>query len=133
MYVKSFFYILTALSIFAFSGCGSKGPKSYECSGTVTLDGQPVEGASIAFLNPKSTSSGSAMTDASGKFVFESEAGDYGVTIVKLKPKAATDDIYAESENLLPKKYAGTTDSGLTASVTKDKTKNVFSFDLKKD
>jgi hypothetical protein len=86
-----FFLCLAAVVVFA--GCGGGGSEvgATAVSGTVTLDGQPVEGANVAFA-PKGEGGRAAtgITDAEGKFTLTTlEAGDgampgsYGVTVTK--------------------------------------------------
>lgn len=50
------------------SGCGGEGSKGrgVPVSGTVTMDGAPLDGANISFLN--GTFAGFARTDAAGKY-----------------------------------------------------------------
>lgn len=61
-------------------GCGGNGnPPTENVSGTVTLDGNPVEGATVAFIPDDSANGKPAVgrTDASGKFKLTSfESGD---------------------------------------------------------
>lgn len=125
-----FIIVLSIASI----GCGSKNTvKVYDCNGTVTLDGQPLDGASIAFTNTTVSSPASAKTDTSGNFRFQSQPGEFNVTVVKLEGGATKENPYAPSKNLLPSTYANAANSGLKVTVTSDKAKNVFSFDLKKN
>ncbi len=87
-----FFVCLAALAFFVgCSGGGAADLGAVSASGTVTLDGQPVEGASVAF-SPKAPDGKAAagLTDSSGKFTLTTvEAGDgalpgsYTVTVTK--------------------------------------------------
>lgn len=80
-----------ALSV-AVVGCGS-GPKYYSVEGIVTVDGQPLEGATVTFQNDKGLAVG--MTSASGKFKLLSGGqegalgGTYKVTVKKVEVKTA--------------------------------------------
>ena len=81
------------------AGCSPKGPvipKVAAVTGTVTLDGQPLAGASVSFSHP-SGASGVAITDAKGHYELTSYHGprseargvvpqDYQVIISKLVP-----------------------------------------------
>ncbi len=61
---------LLSVSIF-FVGCGggSNGPPRASVSGKVTIDGEPVEGVEVNFLNPEFPNYGSfAKTDAEGNY-----------------------------------------------------------------
>ena len=96
------------------------------------MDGQPVDGANIAFINVKLPAPAATRTDSSGQFTFQSEPGDFDVTIVKLSGGATADNPYAPSQNQLPEKYAGAKTSGLKATVNTDSSKNVYEFKLEK-
>lgn len=59
--------VLTTIS----SGCGKKseGPPRASVAGTLTIDGKPIEGVEVHFVNPDHPQHGSfAVTDAEGKF-----------------------------------------------------------------
>ena len=127
---QSCLIFLLLISTLIFVGCGPKGPKLYECSGTVKMDGQPVEGANVSFINLDMPAPNTAVTDASGTFKLQSYDGSFDVTITKLEGNASKEDPYAPTTNLLPEKYSNLTTSGLKATVTKDPTQNVFSFEI---
>ncbi|MDA7994250.1 MAG: carboxypeptidase-like regulatory domain-containing protein, partial [Pirellulales bacterium] len=66
------FYFVVACVAAAFTGSGcSNNPANYpevaDVVGTVTLDGKPLEGASITFA-PQSGRSSSGVTDSSGRY-----------------------------------------------------------------
>jgi hypothetical protein len=78
-------------------GCSQTGPdrpKTYPVSGKVTLNGEPVEGATVAFQAAKYSASGT--TDASGTYKLTTFAagdgavpGEYKVAVTKLEGGAA--------------------------------------------
>jgi hypothetical protein len=79
------------------AGCGG-GKKLYPVEGTVTIDGEPLEGAMVIFTSGDSTSA-AGITSASGKFKLLTDgkegapAGTYKVTVTKKKtvqPTSAT-------------------------------------------
>ena len=113
-------------------GCNSGKIKTYTCTGTVTMDGQPVDNASVAFINLSHSAPASARTDAAGKFTLQSEPGDYDVSVVKFTGNATADDPYAPSTNSLPEKYANMKTSGLKVKVETNSSKNVFELKLEK-
>ncbi len=105
--------------------------KTVPVKGTLTLDGQPVEGATVAFVPARQTDLAAAgTTDAQGRFTLTTlRAGDGAVpgrykVLVVLK---ATDE-RGQVKSLLPEKYAYPQTSGLTAEVMQGA--NEFSFDL---
>lgn len=158
-----FFVCLAALGLLVgCSGGGGADVGAVSVSGTVTLDGQPVEGATVAFSPAgQGARSASGKTDGSGKFTLTSvEAGDgavpgsYAVVITKITGGAAMQDPRGqggeltpeqqkaimeaaqgktpEEKNELPEKYAKADTSGLTAEVSGDGG-NEFTFDLKSE
>jgi hypothetical protein len=82
---------LCLVAIVSFVGCsGGSGLETVPVSGVVTLDSQPVEGATVSF-SPKSEGGVAAagITDASGHFTLATTSGEgaapgaYAVTISK--------------------------------------------------
>lgn len=138
-------------------GCGGGNmPSTVAVTGTVTLDGNPVEGASVNFLSDAGSITASGKTDAGGKFTLKTVIGSqsvdgailgrHKVAVVKTEsdgqaitdPKemmskmaenpAITSDF--KVKNIVPNKYSNPTQSGLTAEVTEGGA-NDFTFDLK--
>lgn len=128
-------------------------PKTHPVTGTVLLDGAPVEGAQVAF-NPEGVDAEGAFgrTDAEGRYeltTFDSGdgavAGNYVVTIMKFdappSTEAASEEEYVPPEvsgarpsapkNLLPAQYSDRAKSGLTATVAAEG-ENTFDFNLTK-
>ena len=147
---------LASLAVVAFVGCGGpKWPPTYKSSGTVTLDGTPVERATITFYPLDGQKPANATTDANGAFELTSfNAGDgatpgsFAVAIQKfpaIEIEAVpggvpfdesnnTDEGPApgsekDAESELPEKYGNREDSGLSATVTTGG-ENVFNFEL---
>lgn len=130
------------------AGCGGSIEADYskldlvDVSGTVTLDGQPLSGATVAFEAPDRTFS-SGVTDASGHYslMFNTEKPGCltGQKIVRIKfvtdseaPEGETETEGAEkspaaSGQKIPEQY--NTKSTLTADVDAGHTS--FNFDLK--
>lgn len=73
------------------SGCGgSRFPKTYKVSGTVTQGGKPVDGALVTFLSTEGGKSAIGSTNANGEFKLSTFGpsdgalpGSYKVTITK--------------------------------------------------
>ena len=138
-------------------GCGDQQgadrPSTCPVTGTVTHNGQPVDGATVAFQSAGGSRGAVGVTDAGGKYTlttFESGdgavPGEYQVKIFKYKVESSeavadqdSDDYVppaegegeeaAEAENLLPPIYADPTTSGLTATVSESGA-NTFDFPL---
>ncbi len=143
--LASFALVCSAILI----GCGGPAedpnrPATVAVSGTVTYNGQPIEGATVAFLPKVPAGTGaSGRTDASGKFgltAFQpgdgAVPGSYLVTIVKTEAQGGgevqedSSAAPAVPKSLLPEKYGNPQGSGLTAEV-KEGAENQFTFDLK--
>jgi hypothetical protein len=85
---------LTALLVLVLSGCSNPDGKYSKVEGTITYNGQSVDGATVSFqpVAPDGESA-SGLTDASGKFKLSSVGavdggrgalpGEYRVTVVK--------------------------------------------------
>ncbi len=71
------------LCMLAFSGCSSKDSR-IAVSGTVTRDGKPLDGASIAFVGNGGGSIGTGITDAEGNFTLRAAPGKNKVTVSKI-------------------------------------------------
>ncbi len=125
-------------------------PKTVPVSGTVTYNGDPVEGATVTFMTDSAEGKGAVgRTDASGHFTlmtFEpgdgAVPGNYKVTVTKTKTEGTLSEEEANKylergENppapavtdLLPEKYKSPETSGLTAEVTEGGENN-FTFEL---
>lgn len=119
-------------------------PARVPASGVVTLDGQPVEGAHVAFATDRAGKAYVAMavTDALGRFRLKTfrphdgaVPGMHRVQIEKTTFSEPPADLPIEASftpvetSHLPKKYRSTKTSGLTAEVT-EQGPNEFVFEL---
>ncbi|KAA0134236.1 hypothetical protein FYZ48_21885 [Gimesia chilikensis] len=147
--------ISSIVSVF-FTGCGGgtddERPARTSVSGTVTYNGTPVEGASIAFV-PVDQSNGrnaNGLSNAEGLFqmgTFEGTdgvvPGDYQVMITKFETAETSEALPEDDpnydpnpkpqpppENLLPEKYASAENSGLTVTVEDGNEITDLKFDL---
>lgn len=68
--------LLCACVAFAFVGCGQKGPKKVSISGTITVDGEPVDKGSVRFkpADGQGPTDGAQIVD--GKFEAEVTTGE---------------------------------------------------------
>lgn len=127
-------------------GCGGQddGPATIDVTGVVTLEGVPVERATV-FFHPadraarEKTSVGE--TDAEGRFTLQTHvkgaeykrgalAGEYLVTVEKLEDAERT-STFTPPKDLLPLKYKDPQSSGLTATVQPG-AENAFPLELSK-
>lgn len=148
-------FVIGLLSLFTLVGCGGpKGPAVTVVSGTVMLDGEPLDGASVVF-HPTSSSglAGSGKTSADGTFGLSTfratpgagvVPGEYVVTISKEEwpqfeepedddpdyerkmAKVERDMERARPTYVTPQAYGDEETSGLTATVSTGENKIVF-------
>jgi hypothetical protein len=115
-------------------------------TGTVTLNGGPVESASVLFTPAVGSTdnrlASQAITDSQGRFQLSTHIGGgkfksgivpgkYSVAITKPDP-AAPKNAYTAPKNLLPPKYADPVSSQLKAEIIAGQP-NDFPFPLKSD
>lgn len=121
---------LAVLLFASLCGCnrGPEGPRRVPLAGVVTLDGQALEAADIAFFNDKDDVG--MVTDKEGKYSIPIGAlpGDYKVTVSKLKGLedipagvAVAPSVDANPE-LLPPKFSSRSLTKLTFTVPEDGT-----------
>ena len=129
----------------ALVGCGStaSGPATIPVTGEVTLNGQPVAGADVAFM-PKVEDAdytpAQAITDSAGRFevvsLFDQGRttqtgmlpGAYRVSVTQLEQPSSS---ARPPRNLLPEKYASPESSELSAEVDGEG-ENHLKFELSK-
>jgi hypothetical protein len=129
---RTFWLIAAALVV---AGCGPAGPDVQFVEGVVTLDGKPLDGATVTFAAVDKTGMPAAgKTDAEGRFRLNATqgkkygkgtvVGDYVVTVTKLvwREKAV------EPDHITPLVYENSKDSPLRATVVKGR--NTFEFAL---
>ena len=140
--------VLAAMCLVTVPGCGGtkSGPATVEVTGTVTLNGAPIDGASVLFSPDIGSSDGrlasQATTDTAGRFKLSTHVGGgkfksgmvpgkYVVSITKLDTAAAK-NTFTPPKNLLPPKYADPKTSLLNAEVAVGQA-NDFQFPLKSE
>lgn len=132
--------VLAGLMIM-FAGCGpdlSHLPKTVVAEGTVTIDGVPVELATVVFIAEQGEYSARGITDAEGKFSMQAfdqkpgaVPGAYRVQINKtvLQESGGGEDLDSiGTVNVsygLPKRYAAISTSGLKATIPDQDTTDI--------
>lgn len=139
VFSASFLRLLSALTIVVLvSGCGGAPddmPELADASGTVTMDGKPLAGASVSFAPASGNRGASGRTDEEGRFVLSYGAND-GCPLGEHKVSVSTREMLLDEyggvngmkEESVPVKYNARTT--LTATVTEDSEINVFEFAL---
>ena len=127
--------IVLTLIVLGLSGCSSGGPEIAYVEGRVTMDGKPLNDATVVFVPENGRPSG-ATTDDDGRFVLNFAQGRKGAlpgtcTVRILTMRDAGQDENGQSvpgrPETVPARY--NSDSELTFDV-QPKTKNVANFDL---
>ncbi len=116
----------------AIAGCGPKLPPRVPVEGSVTLDGQPVAGASITFTPVEKGPAASAASDENGRFTLSTfkqgdgaVPGQHRITVVQVETTGPPEDEQGEGEEGetvfgVPRKYAHPETSGLEVEVHKE-------------
>ncbi|MGL4464442.1 MAG: hypothetical protein ACRC1K_20000 [Planctomycetia bacterium] len=118
-YRRSAIFVLTlaATAAFTAAGCGSGGPPLGRVYGKVTLDGQPLPGADVAFIPPKGAIA----------FAETGSDGTYTLQYVNRSGALVGPAKVSVNGNNIPKKY--NTETELNVEVKSGS--NTFDFDLK--
>ena len=131
----------TGLLAVLIAGCGG-GLDLIPVSGTVTLDGQPVDGAAVVFVPVAGGPAASGSTDAGGKFRLTTVnqpgavPGEYNVTVTKQTMHGITADGMPGPGGIriewhVPQRYSRAKTSGLTATVGGNKREVSFALTSK--
>lgn len=116
------------LVVVVLTGCSSKGPELAPVEGVVTLDGTPLEGATVLFHPADGGKPATGTTDAQGKFTLTTqnlgEGAQVGMNNVSVsKEKKAESPANVEEGEIVdvnletPPKYASPKLSGLSVDV----------------
>ncbi len=119
--------LLSLILLVFLTGCGKSGPVLVPVEGKVTLDGEPIVGASVLFQPPDGGRPAVATTDGQGQFRLAEEAGAHvGVNRVAITkeipsensvPNEEDEEGSSDFELATPAKYASPQLSGLTVDV----------------
>ena len=120
---------IVVLMIILLAGCGQSGPKSYAVSGTVTVDGQPLETGKIFLIDPEGHLDSDVGEIVNGEFNFTAREGSKRV---ELRAERETGEIShfggPVTAEALPARY--NSHSTLTEEVTANGKQNVYTFEL---
>jgi hypothetical protein len=126
--------------LFCSVGCNRSGLNLAYVDGVVTFNGQPVENAGVIF-KPDVGPFAMGTTDGEGKFTLITAnnpgalIGEHKVGISKTQTTATTIPGARfpryDVKHFIPEKYASPATSELTATVSKSKSENHFTFELK--
>ncbi len=119
-----------ALALLLSTGCGPSGPKTYQVSGSVTLDGEPIPEGYISFAPLMRGETPVAGKVEAGKYSVYATAGEKKVSIQASRFIGPENPIMGlrAKEQYIPERYNLAT--VLTETVDPDG-ENQFNFDLK--
>ena len=132
-------FATVSLAVSVNVGCGKDyGVELYSVTGTITIDGQPLDGATVEFRpdrtgEVKADRGGIGFTNEKGKYIMlfrdtrGCPEGKFRVLVSTYSEPQR--DNKTEQKKRVPRRYRGQ-NSELTATVTPDGD-NVFDFDLK--
>jgi hypothetical protein len=104
------------LAVFLAVGCGESGPVRCDVTGSVTLDGQPVEEGEVLFIPADGIGSSDACPIVAGEFRGDVAPGSKRVEISATKDTGETAaDGLPDYQNIIPVQY--NRESKLTAEV----------------
>ncbi|MDR2168690.1 MAG: carboxypeptidase-like regulatory domain-containing protein [Planctomycetaceae bacterium] len=147
--MQKYFWILVCILLIV--GCGKRSPyDTVLVSGTVLVDGVPMEGVSVIFspVNPDEGHAAGSMTNAKGKYNLTTAgldigggavAGTYNVTFRKIEIEGNHLSMEEQEEKYpkglpviyhVPKKYENQNTSGIEPVTVEKNKKNVFDFNL---
>lgn len=122
-------FVLSLMVIAAGCGGGSSATKMYPVTGTITMDGAPLEGADVILIPASGGRAQSATTDSEGKYKTESIPGDHKVGVSKVettgKAPESSDGLAPDfskvpppkTKVIVPAKYNSPATSNLTVKV----------------
>ena len=93
---------LSMLALLASGGCGGGEANVVTLTGKVTLDGKPVDKASVAFIGRQGARLSTAQTNATGDFTITAALGANAVTVSKAPPPGATPAPTGPEDMLMP-------------------------------
>ncbi len=125
------------VSLTTLVGCGPGGPETADVSGTITLDGKPLQDAEVYFSPVEGGRTAVGRTDESGTYELHFTAsksgamlGAHEVAISTFTEPSADDDgnSVPGKPELVPKKYRSGGESALTVEVQSGS--NTLDFEL---
>jgi hypothetical protein len=136
--------VAAVVAIVAFVGCGGdNGPVLYPVSGTVTVDGQPLEKAGVAFQPDESKGNKLGLfpagtTDASGKYELMTAAkngapaGHYKIVVIPYSPPPTGGAVPKAAAIPFDKKFSNPTQTDLAFEVKEGSSPLVYDIKLTK-
>ena len=132
LHVRMLCVSLSVLALLASGGCGGGEAEVVTLTGKVTLDGKPVDKASVAFIGRNGARLSTAQTGASGDFKITAALGSNAVTVSKAPPPGAVPPPPSGEDMLMPTdqeykkmQQAKAVDSGIPLKYSDPKTSGI--------
>lgn len=140
---RLFVPVAAVVASMAFAGCGEKGPVLYPVSGTVTVDGQPLDKGGVSFQPDESKGNKlglfpAGMTDPSGKYELMTAskqgapAGHYKIVVIPYTPPPFGGEVPKGAAIPFNKKFSDPKATELSLEVGKSSKPLVFDIKLTK-
>ena len=128
-----FRFVVAATALGLLAGCGPKGPRKVPVSGTVTLDGKPLNQGEIYFITPGVGTPPECLQVADGKFAGQVTLGKKRVAVSSAKKMGNASGMSMGKELILNRVADDySVNSKLTAEVS-DSGLNPSTFDVKEN
>ena len=123
-------FCLLAMGMVFIAGCGQKGPLLVPVRGLVTLDGEPLASAVVAFEHTGGLNMATGVTKDDGRFELAIHKMGKGATPGphRVQISRSESDAPGKTRWISPKEYASFETSGLSVDVTP--TQHTFTFEL---
>ena len=109
-------------------GCGDKGDKTFEVTGTVSYRGSALSTGAVVFFPEKGRPLNSANIGPEGIYCIEAPAGAYSVAVIAMptlqsneSDQKAPEQSAMRMHSLIPEFYSNPQTSGLQITVATDK------------
>lgn len=122
-------YVVLATAI-VLSGCGGN-PNLFHASGTITLDGKPLENAFVTFIPTGGGTTSYGKTDDSGHYEMQFSDVEAGAWKGQNRVEIRTGDVGAGGAPAPPERVPAAYNNASTLLAEVKSGNNVFDFDLK--
>jgi len=132
-YCHKLLYLVLPIFVLLITGCGSDGPELIPVSGTVTLNGTPIDEVVVTFVPKQAGKPAMGLTDEQGRFSLSTTevddgaaVGSYYATVTSIDQGATRPDaqglstgleIHPRQKSIIPERYTLFRSSGLSYEV----------------
>ena len=131
MIVRSL-HIIGMVSLLAVAGCGGNSDLA-SVTGTVTLDGEPLEGAAVVFAPTSAGATAYGRTDAQGRYEMMFSDDEKGAWLGENIVRISTEDVGSGDSPARPEVVPAIYNQRSTLRANVEKKANTFDFALESD